>query len=44
MSTRLFYLSLAFLSVWPNELFFLLCMAFLKNWYSQVTTLKNLGR
>lgn len=43
MSTRLFYLSLAFLSVWPNELFFLLCMAFLCPWSSLSTKCPQLG-
>ena len=43
MSTRLFYLSLAFLSVWPNELFFLLCMAFLRPWSSLSTKCPQLG-
>ena len=43
MSTRLFYLFLAFLSIWPNELFFLLHMAFLCPWSSLSTKCPQLA-
>ena len=43
MPTRLFYLFLAFLSVWPNELFFLLHMAFLCPWSSLSTKCPQLA-